>query len=401
MQEDATAESLNELDPGIIDDVVGDEEPQEPEQVESDDESSGSIAPSAMTSQTTFSQDELQNMEPKLILGFLSDLRNHAHGLLTFIAPLHTDLKAKLNAINDTESAESKLLRKRVASLASIQDGTFGSQNLIRPDLILRALLDIRVPQALNAQWRPDAIIYQANLATVVAEMCTMSFEDPDATEVLASLDSSFPAALVSGFVGDAEAFFPGSSTLLDATADLALEIRTQLAIVNLHAQYPESDDEAISLLHQIFAASDDEDVDRLDIELDARGWDGIPLDQDDLAQVIRRRLRTLSQPFNSSEIAVAMQEVQDLFPWTEFQLRMLEWSRLRKSELDQQLDRQGGTESVVVALEQEAEYRKENPDAPLRAGHESEQPAKLPMKVAPRLSSAPPSAISGLGKKR
>lgn len=371
--QDVQIEPLNDTYESVSDDDDASPEGQPEDQALVLRNVSHSAAPSAMTAMTTFSQGELQRLDPDLIMASLTDLDRDAYRLIRDLIPEDADYEIIENHVDqlyDSNSRISKMLKKHTRALAATKDDIFGSQSYIDCGLILRCLLDAnQVEPFPEAPWRPDAILYEANLASFVENMCHRSPTDFDIVDILISLDSTFPTPFVSGFVEQESRI--GATVLLGETYRLALELRTQLTVMSLLTQKPTSLDEANRLICKIFMDSTDDDVpmDLLAFELNAREWDNIPLAQQEIAADVGRRVESLRRPFvdvvpGGKSFVDALREIETEFSWSSFQMNVLEWAQMRILELNEDLNAHGGTEAVVTALAEEIERRK-FPDRP------------------------------------
>lgn len=315
--------------------------------------------------EATHSQTELEILDRDAIIGTLADLESQSRRLLRLLVRENAseeDLGRNLEQLYDPKSKISSDLKIRMKAFNSTQDGTFGSQTYTRPDIILRCLLNVQDVTLLpDRAWRPDAIIYMGNLAKLVHQLCQITPEDARILPMLNSLDVTFPQAFSNEFPSD---------TSFQETFGMAMELRTQFAIMNVIEQRPQTYDEASGHIFSVFVDTyDSEDaLDSLALELKPRLWDGLPVNQFGIVGSIAQRVQELRRPFKHidgglEDATQAIMELQSNFPWIELQLKLLRWAQMRMDEIDQDLDDRGGTAAVINALEQEISRRTSNPD--------------------------------------
>lgn len=328
-----------------------------------------SIAPSVLTDVTTFSQGELESLDPELIIATMEELDINADKLLKVLVPAEAtpeDIQKNLDELYTPDSRLTKLFKKRANIWSETQDDTFGSQTYIRPDIILRRLFDVEsVHELPQSHWRPDAIFYEANLATFVSELCRMT-ADVRKLEILISLDGAFPSPFMSG-MGEPEII--GSSALIDETFELALELRTQLAIKYMADRAPQNHEEATQYICSLFIDPPDDaeehSYDTLGIELNPRGWEGLADPTEDISRTLVQRVEGLLTPFiEGKDPVAALREVEMAFPWYRFQTMLLYWAQMRTQEINNEIAHQGGSPAVIDALKRELDRRLHHPDA-------------------------------------
>lgn len=348
-----------------------------------------SPSPSQMTNYTAFSQYELRTLDADLIMDNLEQLGEQAHRLLRLLVPEEAPedhIKDNIEQLYDPASKLSRRLASSFRNLASLQDENFGNQRYIRHDHVLRALFEIdHVNMIAEGPWRPDAIIYEANLANLVTQLSQIAPNNEEIFEVLATLDNNFPRPFMSSFPDQGEPQTAGSSLLFDETYYLALDLRTQLAIMDMVTKEPTTREEVTDNICRIFMHSDisDQQVDVLGVELYPRLWDGLPVLEDSINSSINKRVEDLRMPFDAVDQGTktayaARREIQQSFPWVGFQAKMLNWAQLRLGEIEAELNRSGGITATVSALMHEIERRKSDHDTPLESGEKDNEHLQL-----------------------
>lgn len=321
---------------------------------------SQSLAPSGVTNLTTHSQAELQELDADMIVEAFAELDRNAQRLLEKATPAdydELDLHGHVEQLHERGSRLSKQLKQLAKVLEATQDGTFGSQTYIDPHIILRCLLETHIEAFPKGSWRPDAIIYKANLANFVDMICSIPPDSEQVYDTLASLDVNFPSQFVSKFVHVDEAG-AGTSMLIQDTFEMALELRTQLAILNMIQKRPETLEEANNAICQIFVDAGDGSYpsDKQGYESTAKAWEELPLSQQEIAGFVTERIMALREPFNMTSSSASVVEALDLlkkeYTWSKFLVFVLSWARRRLNELNEELDFNGGTNVVIQQLE-------------------------------------------------
>ncbi|KAF4552304.1 Hypothetical protein D9617_10g072850 [Elsinoe fawcettii] len=313
---------------------------------------------------TTFSQEEVADLDPDAILGSLPDLDSMAEGILNTAAPEQAGFEAlKENALrlNDNASSSRKYLLGRVRTFGRMQ-GDFGRQTFIDPEHILRALLDLEAHSELpNTPYRPDDVLYKANLVSFL-QIIFDSRTPEKVFETMNSLDSQFPMALLAALRSETEyQGLVGESQLVDATRSLALEIRIQFFI---HALIQGEIDEPLeTTLARVFLFELDDDTYGIPAELnvdsirpfnDAMHANDAHSFYTSVIEHIDGLRRLMDSCHDNVELAIT--RLREENSWEDFCTRVLSWVQLRHQELDRMIDERGGVESIVDQLRKEVE---------------------------------------------
>ena len=312
------------------------------------------------TAHTTFSQDdaaEVRELDRDMIIDGFATLLPTADNVLNFVF----DQKSRdgdMNCFDTANSREYKVLGKRVQDYHS-QRSHFSSHHYIRPDLVLRALLKISAgAKLLSESWRPDDIVFRANLAGLVGHItqCTGIVQE---AEILQALDSDFPrhfmlslenAEDVSGQVGEC--------LMKEETHILALELRTQLAVTLLILNGLEAQPEAAEAkIAQVFLGEGYENADELPDPIhvtmlrsfDVIGADDLPSFQEHVIE----RIKDLKAAFDDSATYVeAVTYLQANYAWPEFRSALLDWIELRSKELSLNIIKRGGASTIAESTD-------------------------------------------------
>ena len=182
---------------------------------------------SGTTAKTSFSQEEVAEMDADVILDQFPRLATTADDLAKFLAPSGDKTDPVLwKDIRISNTKEAKLYNRRLEAFETSKMG-YGSQDYIQPRHILRALLGADSDDEITSgNFRPDNIIAGVNLATLLRVLlvtCEPSKLSDAGLSSLEQLETFFPA-VISGPQFDMTTF------------QMCLEIQTQLAIARLAA---------------------------------------------------------------------------------------------------------------------------------------------------------------------
>jgi len=307
---------------------------------------------SGTTAKTSFSQEEIADLDPDVMVDVLPNLATAAEQLTKLLVPV--DPKARpvvWKEIRKESTRHRKLLNNRISSL-EVHKKSFGSQEYLQPSIVLRGLLGVQTMEEVpHGPWRPDNIIYSINLAQMLratlVEVIDPSEVDADGYETLCALLNSFPNA-VAGHAFDVEAF------------RTCLALQTQLAVARLHIFHEHPDYNPNMITRETFFKRDD-DGNYIHLHCNTLGLENISNAQktawnDEIGQLVRG----LQEPFSGDEVDVrdALAAVKMAYPWQPFVDQTVRYYEVRKAKLEREIATAGGLDVVVVALATEIERR-------------------------------------------
>ncbi|GAB7339163.1 hypothetical protein MBLNU457_5827t1 [Dothideomycetes sp. NU457] len=312
-----------------------------------------SVLSGGLSARTTFSQDdvaEVRELDPEMVIDSFPDLLPRANEVLNLV---FKELDNDLSFIETADSRKHKFLTKRVHDYNSQKD-SFSSQIYIRPDIVSRALLKLRSNQQIAPDpWRPDEIIFKANLAGLFGHFSQCG-NTTKQVEVLQALDSEFPRRfMLSLEAPQAASGHVGESVLAEETCLLALDLRTQLAVkfiafnaLNLEPDAPQA------VLAQVFLDGDYANADTLPDELDPAMLRSFDLISDSAHPAFREhvihRVKDLEAAFDEYEnIDQAIHRLEEKYSWSDFRLRLVQWVKLRSEELSASIIKRGGGSNI------------------------------------------------------
>ncbi|KAJ9649736.1 hypothetical protein H2199_000515 [Coniosporium tulheliwenetii] len=292
----------------------------------------------------------------------LPPLYSAAESILEIVAPVKASKGDLRSIIKEIRASTSRIGKRFAIKQKAIEPymEAFDTQDMIRRD-------DLD-----SHPWRPDIILYKANLAILAKRLLNLNRDDAGSWDSVRELDSSFPLQFLSTFPApetDTAIGFIGGSRLLKETFTFALELRTQLAIILLSKKYEalsHSPHNAVAQLFGAAAAGDDSAPVDIVEGSQIRGWgiealceskDQIP--RNFARQVIQRVNEIKSYFTGDVEYTVDYEGLSERFPWREFMAQVLEWIRLRNMEIEEQLEHAGGVERLSFLLGQELQSGK------------------------------------------
>jgi hypothetical protein len=359
----------------------------------------------------------VEGLDPTLIIEVLPDLWVSSLKILTLLAPANASDDLVESAVRDLKvpgSARAKRLMHREQKF-SVDKAIFGSDNYIRVSFILQKVFKSPIEPGMP---RPDAILQAANLATLVKGLLVSPRESASTFHFFSDLDTWFPESFVTQFADNTHS---GNSTLLDESFEMALDIRTQYAIVAL--LYFKSDEQEWHP-EQVLTDLFHDPLDRRTIQAshhgDAKQHGKIkklmrkgPKNTPDQEAMINDRISALRETFRQSEDAaeagdlVDFDELEKQFPWAPFLVKIVHWARSRLDEIEESVRQQGGVDNLVKSL---VEAIKNN-DSQLELDFEPHPSLTTPRKSLPStnivpsttghryVSNKPQSSISNLSR--
>ncbi|KAG9241678.1 hypothetical protein BJ878DRAFT_545002 [Calycina marina] len=325
---------------------------------------------SGTTAVTTHSQEQLEAMSPADMIDNLSGLYDASCGVMNLLAPekfstprvgdVLGDVQRGLQDLKIPGSKLSKKFKKREDTFTEFRQH-YGSTEFIQLQMTWRKLFKTDSPHV--GVFRPDAILYAANVATAIKDITSKSNQSVSTPVHLRSLEAKFPESFLSSF--DKE-YSMGKSTLLEQSFELALDIRTQAVIADLLHSNEKPAYNPDSILASTFYQSE--------LDPGAEDLDGFFNDQPvvsvlgELVQNTKFQSETIKQrvfdirvafrysaPAKESGDLVDLESLSENFPWSEFITKMMMWGRLRLIELTNNVREQGGMELITEALKEEA----------------------------------------------
>lgn len=308
---------------------------------------------SGTTMKTSFSQEELQDMDADVMIDVLPSLASAAEELAKLLVP--KDPKARpvvRKEIRTAGSKYNKLYSNRVAAV-NVHKHSFGSTEYLQPGIIIRGLFGVQdVKDVPNGTWGVDDVVYKINLAqmlrSVLVSLVDNSDIDDEEINIMESLDVNFPGAIA-------------GPTFSPLAFQLCLNMLTQLAIIRLSAYHADlnfvaSDKVVLAFYEQ------EEDGDHAFKHRDVLHMMTLSDQQiDAYTNVIQQRVTELISTFENSADAVAgLGTLRARHPWEQFVDEVIRYYEERKKELDKQISDAGGIDEIMAKLSTEVQLRED-----------------------------------------
>jgi hypothetical protein len=335
---------------------------QSPGGVSQASQMSGTTAITSASAITSHSMDEIGNLDP-LIAEYLPDLLASSCRILDRLAPTDASREVVEYIVRDLKvlgSRQGKLL-KHDEEKFRIDREHYGSDDYINPTFVQRRLFGNQDLDIDN--FRPDPVLHAANLATLVKNLLVTPKESRSTPLLLQTVDTYFPEVFIRGFDNTVQF---GNSLLQDETFELGLEIRTQYAITALFAN-KESEDwdpEQILLslfLYQPHIGQFSPSISNFEHVLENGSVIDImragPANSEEQNARIISRVIDIREAFQQFEEAgesgdlVDFERLDEMFPWTGFLTRLVQWCRSRLIEIISGINQQGGIDHIVSSL--------------------------------------------------
>ncbi len=320
---------------------------------------------SGTTAISSFSMVEAEFLEPKYIVKHLRKLCESAEEFLEHLAP--SDAKSgedsreidrrNINAIQQPDSEFSEDYRDFDAEL-NVHLNHYKSEehNYIHVRAIHRALFGSNGNNA-AIEGGLDLILYLTNLLIFTKQMIHSDRTEKQIWDVLRQLDNSFPGHFMRSLAPEDQSIASGDSALLDETYELALDLRTQLAILVLQRSFDEKELNSDVLLTEVFFRAD---ATQEEGSASLRGW-SFSHDKDQEALLpskmhdpVVNRIQEIRDFFpveenSQSQIDTArLEDLANHFPWMATVMRILHWARCRHVELRTAIEEAGGSVAIV-----------------------------------------------------
>lgn len=314
---------------------------------------------SGTTAKTSFSQEEIGDLDPDVMVDVLPSLAHASNDLAKLLLPADPNSRPIVRKeIRKQGTKYNKLYNNRSEAIA-IHKKAFGNTEYIQPTIVLRALLAVRyMAEVPKGPWRPDSIIYKVNLTQMLRTLlvtlpdnATISLEGYNE---ISNLDVHF----ASGIAGP---------TFRPNALHMCLSFLTQLAIVRMTAYFSEPSFSPTRTIAETFYT---EDADGSPVFKHAPVLHMNDLDGDQQlahTETIQQRVDYLSDVFNDmdpSSWAQSLDLLRIQYTWEEFVENVVRYYLERGQELDNEIAAAGGLDEIMLGLSQEVERRSDAREA-------------------------------------
>ena len=312
---------------------------------------------SGTTAKTSFSQEEIGDLDADVMVDVLPSLESSAEGLAKLLVP--NDPKSRpvvRKEIRTAGTKHEKLYNNRLASI-NVHKDSFGSTDYIQPSIVLRALLGVQnmkdVPQG---PWRPDAVIYKINLAQMLRSVLILlpgngpNEIDSEGYNAMESLDVNFGSA-IAGPEFRQNAF------------QLCLSILTQLCIIRLTVYRTDPGHIPSHTVTSTFYAPDEDGELSFRLRNVLHMMDLSNEDQATFTDILQQLSDRIMENFDDRNPDTWMPGLGALraqYPWDGFVDHVVRYYSERKQELDEQITAVGGIDGIMDSLTKEVERRED-----------------------------------------
>ena len=320
---------------------------------------------SGTTAISSFSIVEAEMLESRSILRNLSRLYDISTDFLDHLAPPKANIDQDDRNIMEMQTADSDFAQdyKDFDEQIMLYLAKFRSehQQYIRPRAVRRALFGPERDPS-SSQSGLDLVLYLANLLIFAKHMIETDRGQKKIWDTLRELDQTqFPQLFLPSLIDSPSEVPTGESGLVNETFELALELRTQLAILCLERTSTDAVQNPEETLREVFYRPTE---DEYDFAIDGWGIPGLGGLDGELSgeQQIRveEQLNNIRNFFSISDQAEGEVETVDLdhlgatFSWRALVLQLLQWARLRHQELQQTIIRLGGISAIIQNIKAE-----------------------------------------------
>lgn len=319
------------------------------------DKSPGGLSAfSGTTARISFPTQELTELNPEDMLDTLPDLSDTSDKLLSFSIPAElseASVATIMAHLQNKDTREHKKL-KRLGDTFERQRKEYGGDSYINVGDTLKILLGRKASpiDEQTASWRPDALLQKANLAVLVLQILSIGKQD-QRENFIEDTTGNFPLSFLQS-LGLPRNLTPECSALAEATFQLALELRTQEAIMLLARHVGKINFDPDIALLQVFYECDTKNL---------KGWAASGLRIGDLTkeakETILERVKQLrgafksSGPMPSDGLAFGVDSLHVHFPWSTFAAQIVAWVGHRLTEIEIQTTIYGGAQAICQRL--------------------------------------------------
>jgi hypothetical protein len=322
---------------------------------------------SGTTAITSFTLVEAETLKPRFMLRHLSKLHEEVGEFMDHLVPVDGGMHRDNQHIEQMHDPTSDFLADyndfNQQLRARLVHYRGDDQQYIHIRAVHAALLGANRD---SAQTGLDLLLYQANLMVFAKDMIPLDQNDKTTEGALRDLDNSFPSLFLPALIlgTTAAESVTGDSALLQETFELALELRTQLAIASLSHGLADETFDPDAALDEVFFNPHSEST-QLGV---VRGWTTFALGGENstlpeaFVQRIIDRMTAIREFFSAGELLQGQEEEENVdlyglstaFPWAALMLRLMGWVRARNKELVAAIQQQGGANGILERIKAE-----------------------------------------------
>ncbi|KAF3011081.1 hypothetical protein E8E13_011231 [Curvularia kusanoi] len=312
---------------------------------------------SGTTAISSFSMIQADFLESKFMLKHVSKLCDNTQEFLEHLVPSAGSMDDDFHNMREMLKPDSDYVEEYhdLDAQFKLHLNHFKGEesNYINVRAVHRALFDSYNDSG-AARSGINLVLYLANILVLAKQMITSDRSDKGALDRLRQLDNSFPGTFVHSLVNEGSTLAIGDSTLLGETFNLALELRTQLAVLSLQQSSSDADFEPVEALDAIFLVDD---------EVLIRGWNVAALGGGEASlpqeyqtkiveryNEVREYLDPESQASGNGDV-IDLEGLTKHFRWSGTVSQLLAWVRLRQNELNSAIDAIGGSKAILTNI--------------------------------------------------
>lgn len=198
------------------------------------------------------------DLEPIVMVDELPALQEAADRLLNLLKTNAPDSRQVVDAakkLANPRNTENKRLKPAIKKLMA-QIKSFGSHPFIDVAEVQRLIPTVQ-PKGAARPWSPIPALQRANCARLAVDVLLASIGSQSPSETIQNLENQFPAPFMNRVLNGSESVPIGGSTATRPTFEMALEIRTQFAIVEIERREKEKGFDARAVLESVFYEND------------------------------------------------------------------------------------------------------------------------------------------------
>ena len=276
----------------------------------------------------------VSELDRDLIVDSLPALLTSAEGLLRFFDIEGIDQIRQLQAELVQPGSKASKRLSNLADAFEMAKRNFGDSSEIELEIILPFIAGLTRPEPLkHGIWRPDGVLYMANLARYLLALLTMDQNGEERGQLLDSFHNAFPIY----FTRD---------RISESTVSIALELRTQRLIHLLIDEQNFTSSTAEEMITEVFFTP----------KGDLRGLDSSEEERPasiNVAATFSQRIATLKSFLSEDSTRVVnVDELTAAFPYDVFLTQILNWVQLLAKDHREALRKQGGILAVQEAIQ-------------------------------------------------
>ena len=294
----------------------------------------GTSAVGASSVASADTQGEFHSLKAGEILENLPDFFEDTVKLIKVFTSNKDGIEKILTDLTDPSSPFSRRCSRMQGRWLDLRS-SFGSAVFITPEIVAR-----KFPAFLNntadVSWRPDGIMYLANIAFFLGAMFTGSEENKD--ESFQKVYPRHPDYFMS-----TDLLSPFATAFVGQTIEFGLRLRTQYFIMLIERAFQNGDDvEPHEYLRELFQTESSTFRDLI-IAGDA---------QAEYEAAIKDRIEAIGGFLTTDPTEpVNLDALKTAYPFSSFLEELLRWSDTRRQELEAVIEDQGGAEGIVATL--------------------------------------------------